>query len=289
MSKAVTLHHNYANPEIRDIDIDGQTLRLALRKGEGGGVPLVMINGIGAEVDSWEPLARRMHDVDIITFDAPGTGGSPLPAMPYTIVSMATMLAKLITKLGYQQVDVLGFSWGGFVAQQFAQQHPAMCRRVVLAATATSLMPYPNMTSFLDRIFNFSDTSKNVNGGQAGFNKAVPELMKEFMSLTGNAADMMGLSYQMMAAMGWSSAFFLHQMKQPTLILLGRSDPIATSFHGNVLKWLIPNSRLETVDGGHLFLVTNADVSGELIRHFFEGDAPKVDPVSGFFGWKIPA
>jgi pimeloyl-ACP methyl ester carboxylesterase len=73
----------------------------------------------------------------VIRFDVPGVGGSPLPARPYRFATLAWLLRGLLNKLGYQAANILGISWGGGLAQQFALSSPLRCRRLILVATAT--------------------------------------------------------------------------------------------------------------------------------------------------------
>src|SRR6478672_10739478 len=95
----------------------------------GEGRPVLMINGLGGNVEMWRAMEERVARVSrTITFDAPGTGRSPTQLWPMTISSLA--------ELGHERVDVLGFSLGGLVAQQLAHRAPERVRRMVLAATA---------------------------------------------------------------------------------------------------------------------------------------------------------
>ncbi len=76
----------------------------------------------------------------IITFDIPGIGDSATPCFPYLPANMADLAKKLLDHLGYVQVDVLGVSWGGVVAQEFVRRHARTCRRLILAATSTGVV-----------------------------------------------------------------------------------------------------------------------------------------------------
>jgi pimeloyl-ACP methyl ester carboxylesterase len=71
------------------------------------------------------------------------TTGSPGPSL------LARLSARLLDRLGHEQVDVLGFSWGGALAQQFAYQHAKRCRRLVLAATSPGHLMVPGKLTAL--------------------------------------------------------------------------------------------------------------------------------------------
>jgi len=73
----------------------------------------------------------------------PGIGSSPAPVVPYHLGTSAPLLAGLLDQLGYEQADVLGISWGGGLAQQFAASRPDRVRRLVLVATGPGALMVP--------------------------------------------------------------------------------------------------------------------------------------------------
>src|SRR5260370_15020889 len=79
----------------------------------------------------------------------PGVGGSPVPAFPYRPSTIARLAMGLVEKLGHEQVDVAGVSWGGALAQQFAHQYDKACRKLVLAATSPGTIMVPGTPSVL--------------------------------------------------------------------------------------------------------------------------------------------
>jgi len=98
---------------------------------------LLLINGIGASLEALEPFVTALDGaVEVIRFDPPGIGGSPLPPRPYRFTGLCRPVAAMLTELGHDQADVLGISWGGAVAQHFAAFQRDRCRRLVLVATA---------------------------------------------------------------------------------------------------------------------------------------------------------
>ena len=115
------------------------------RSGPGpAGLPLLLINGIGASLELLQPFVDELDPaIEVIRFDPPGVGGSPLPALPYRFSGLCRLIARLLDELGHDQVDVLGISWGGGVAQHFAAFQRRRCRRLVLVATATGALMVP--------------------------------------------------------------------------------------------------------------------------------------------------
>src|SRR6202048_5191141 len=137
----------------------GQRIRVNIR--HGSGVPLVLCNGIGASLEVLDPLVEQLDpDSTVIRFDVPGTGGSPTSVVPYGFPYLAWVLGGVLSKLGIGVVDVLGISWGGGLAQQFAFQNPRRCRRLVLVATGTGVLMVPAHPRILAKMFTprrFSD------------------------------------------------------------------------------------------------------------------------------------
>ena len=122
--------------ETRTIIVDGQPLRIAIRRGDDTRTPLLLMNGIGINLEVLQPFVDALDQGhEVIRFDVPGTGGSPAPRVPYRFSALARLVAQMLNQLGYQQVDVLGVSWGGGLAQQFAYHYPERCRRLILVST----------------------------------------------------------------------------------------------------------------------------------------------------------
>ena len=74
---------------------------------------LLLFNGIGASLETVAPFAAHFRDTRIVTFDVPGVGGSPTPALPYRLSWLSRLAARLLDVLGIGEVDVFGVSWGG--------------------------------------------------------------------------------------------------------------------------------------------------------------------------------
>lgn len=255
-------------------DVGGQLLRVGVRHGDAQ-PPLLIFNGIGANLELIEPFLAALKGREAIVFDVPGVGGSPAPWMPYRPWTLARLSAQLLDHLGHQQVDVLGFSWGGAVAQQFAFQQSKRCRRLVLAATSPGHLMVPGKPSVLfkmatPRRYKDPDYMRKIVGKiYGGAFRASPELAREHLRHVRWSSDY-GYYLQLIAGLGWSSLPWLRLLGQPTLIMMGTDDPIVPLANGHILKKLIPNAQLVTVDDGHVFLVTNADWSAKMVSEFLD-------------------
>jgi poly(3-hydroxyalkanoate) depolymerase len=254
--------------------LDGRTLRVArwraTAKSKSAQLPILFFNGIGANIEAVAPMAEMLDDRDFITFDMPGIGGSPDPVVPYNAIMMARIAGLLLDKFGIPIVDVVGVSWGGAMAQQFAMQNGAQTNKLILMATSAGMLMVPGNPAALIKM---ADPRRYID----------PNYMnKHFKTLYGGADDgkgghisritppsKTGYFYQLIAMMGWTSAPFLPFMKKETLIMMGGDDQIVPVANGKFLNMLIPNSELFVIqDGGHLFMLSHTQESIDAIRGF---------------------
>jgi poly(3-hydroxyalkanoate) depolymerase len=254
-------------------DVAGNMLRVGVRRGEKARPPLLLFNGIGASIELVEPFLDALDGPEAIIFDVPGVGGSPAPRLPYRPSTLARLSARLLDQLGYAQVDVLGVSWGGALAQQFAFQQGKRCRRLVLAATSPGHLMVPGKLTVMlkmatPRRYKDPDYMKRVAGDiYGGALRSSPELVGKHLRHVRWSSDY-GYYLQLVAGFGWSSLPWLRFLPQPTLVMAGTDDPIVPVANGRILASLIPDARLVTIDDGHLFLVTSARESAAMISEF---------------------
>jgi len=254
-------------------DVAGQTLRVGVRRGDQTRPPLLLFNGIGANIELVEPFLDALDGPEAIIFDVPGVGGSPAPRLPYRPSMLARLSARLLDQLGCAQVDVIGVSWGGALAQQFAFQQARRCRRLVLAATSPGHLMVPGKLTVLlkmatPRRYKDPDYMQRIAGEiYGGAFRGSPELVPKHLRHVRWASDY-GYYLQLIAGFGWSSLPWLRFLTQPTLVIMGTDDPIVPVANGHILAKLIPKARLATIDDGHLFLVTSPCASAKLVSEF---------------------
>jgi poly(3-hydroxyalkanoate) depolymerase len=250
-------------------------LRVGVRRSEKTHPPLLLFNGIGANIELVGPFLDALDGPEAVVFDVPGVGGSPAPWRPYRPWTLARLSARLLDQLGHEQVDVLGVSWGGAIAQQFAFQNGKRCRRLVLAATSPGHLMVPGKLSVLlklatPRRYKDPDYMKRIAGDIYGGNlRSSPELVSGHLRHVRWSSDY-GYYLQLIAEFGWSSLPWLRLLAQPTLVIAGTDDPIVPIANGRILAKLIPGARLVTIDDGHLFLVTSAKQCAELVSEFLK-------------------
>jgi poly(3-hydroxyalkanoate) depolymerase len=264
---------------MRTITVKGQRLRVAIRPGDRTRTPLLLISGIGANIELLQPFVDALDPaIEVIRFDAPGTGGSPTPLLPSRLALLACLVARGLERLGYDQVDILGISWGGGLAQQFALQHPRRCRRLILVSTSTGALMAPGRLSVLLHLLtplryldwpHLESIAAELYGGSA---RTHPEQVREFARAM-QGASQRGYLYQMLSTIGWTSLPWLWLIRQPTLILSGDDDPIIPLANARIMQRLIPRARLHIFHGGHLGLVTEADQLAPVVAQFLaEGE-----------------
>ena len=259
--------------------VDGRVLRVAVWRASAPthNRPILFFNGIGANIEAMAPMAELLDDRDFITFDMPGIGGSPDPVVPYNAILMSRIAALLLDRFEMSVVDVMGVSWGGAMAQQFALQNPVRINKLILCATSAGMLMVPGNPAALVKMADprryidpdfMAKHFKTLYGGMVG-NKS-----EHISRITPPSKT--GYFYQLMAMMGWTSAPFLPFLKTETLIMMGDDDQIVPLANGKFLNFLIPNSELFVVkNGGHLFLLSHVEESITAIRAFLDRDAGK--------------
>jgi poly(3-hydroxyalkanoate) depolymerase len=262
--------------KVEMINVRGQMLRVAIKDGDMSRPPLLMFNGIGANLELGFPFLTALKDRRAILFDVPGVGGSPMPALPYRPSTLARMSKHLLEQLEIDVVDVSGVSWGGGLALQFARQYPRICRKLILVSTAagwTMVPGKPNVLSKMASIKRYTDKgymrsiAAEIYGGAFRRDDTLINAHAEGMRPSSNAGYML----QLLAMTGWTSVAWLWRLKQPTLVVSGTDDPLIPVANAKLLAKLIPNARLELVDDGHLFVVTDPENTAKLVADFLDG------------------
>ena len=252
----------------------GQQIRVKVR--EGTGVPLVLCNGIGASLEVLDPLEERLHpDTTVVRFDVPGTGGSPNSRLPYGFPYLAAVLGHLLKKLGLNgKVDVIGLSWGGALAQQFAFQNPRRCRRLILVSTGTGALMVPGRPRALAKMvtprrFLDHDYASAIAGDlYGGTVRTDPTLVKRLFDRQLMAGSRVGYLHQLLAGSVWTSLFALPLIRQQTLIIAGRDDPVVPVANAKIMARILPHATVHLHPGGHVDLITNAAELAPVIESF---------------------
>jgi pimeloyl-ACP methyl ester carboxylesterase len=266
---------------------------LSLRYAVDGsaGRPLLLVGGLGANIEMWRPFQRALGERRTIAFDAPGTGGSSTPLRPLTMRELGAVTLGLLDALELDQVDMLGYSFGGAIAQEVARAAGTeRVHRMVLAATTCGWGAIPGdpfallalatparyyfapATAAFTRVFG--------RGAPADFARADAARLH-------HPPDPLGYWWQVLAALGWSSLPWLHRVHVPTLVLAAERDRMVRASTARLLVQRLPDARLEVVHGaGHFFLLRERNgrvartISEFLDEDELAGQEPEGDAVA---------
>lgn len=284
---AIPEDHTDASSDIRYVDVGRlatMRLRICVR---GTGRPLLLITGFGVSLELAAPFERALHPygVQTLAFDAPGMGESTPYRLPHRMPGLARTIEQMLDALGYTQVDVLGVSFGGALAQQLARQAPARVRRLILAATGPGVpglggvpgSPRVALAMASRRRYTQPDYYRRVAGilygGEA--RRDPDALLHGSSARFSQAPSMRGYLAQLYAISFWTGVPWLWTLRQPTLVLAGDDDPIMPVANARILARLIPNARLEVIcGGGHLFLLERPSEIAAVVADFLTADEP---------------
>lgn len=249
----------------RSVSVDGVDF-VYRQLGPADGVPLILLNHLAAVLDNWDPglidrLAARRR---VVTFDNRGVGASG-GSTPDTIEAMSQDTVRFIRALGFGQVDLLGLSMGGFIAQVVAADEPHLVRRLVLAGTGpaggpgidkvTSLTIRDTLKGVLTRrdpkqYLFFTDTENGRREGAAFLKR-----LKERTTDRDKAISLSSFRAQLKAIHRWGlqPPADLSQIRQPTLVANGESDRMVPSQNTLDLAARLPQGQLVSLyhDAGH--------------------------------------
>jgi poly(3-hydroxyalkanoate) depolymerase len=273
------LRRSAPSDRMRNLTVGGRSIRVSVREGTADWTPLLLCNGIGSSLELFQPFVDALDPRrPVIRFDMPGIGGSPSPVLPYHLLTLPSMLAGLLDQLGYAQADVLGISWGGGLAQQFALSRPDRVRRLVLVATAPGTIMVPGNPRVLLRMLTprrhrdpgyAARIAGELYGGSA---RDKPIAARDLLHGTTRLGPPRGYYYQLISMLGWTSLPRLPKLRPPTLILAGDDDPIIPVINGRIMNWLIPRSRLHVYHGGHLELAADPERLAAAVQAFLDAD-----------------
>jgi poly(3-hydroxyalkanoate) depolymerase len=276
----VSVRPTERTPHVRDLEVDGVTLRVSE---SGEGKPILLVMGIGGHLGMWRPLERLLNGAGFrtITYDQPGTGLSTPYRVPRRMSGIASTAEAMLDALGYGSVDVLGVSFGGGVAQQLAHQAPGRVRRLVLCATSAGMVSVPGHPRSLLALATprryrdpeyFRQIAPKAFGGRARHqSESDQDSENRFL----HAPSTIGYGHQLIAATGWTSFHWLPGLQQPTLVMAGDDDPVVPVLNAHILAWRIPRSEFHVIrGGGHLFLIDQPEDVAPRVTSFLSEEKP---------------
>jgi pimeloyl-ACP methyl ester carboxylesterase len=251
------------------VTVKGLKLNVSIR---GQGSPLLLLNGLGGLIRSFNPLRDELAEYQTITFDVPGVGKSQAPSWPMRLPRLADLIAELLKQLDLPRVDVFGVSWGGALAQEFALRHPRRVRQLILAATSAGpaiFMKPADVLAFFAKDQGAKRRRHSLAQLDEGARNSVQALLRYGVMNGMLSVNPRAYYHQIAALAGWTSLLRLFRLRHHTLILAGDRDPLVRLYNAHILRSAIRRAELRIMHGeGHFFVVTSAQETGQAIRGF---------------------
>ncbi|GAA5089216.1 alpha/beta hydrolase [Chryseobacterium ginsengisoli] len=263
---------NHQNAKTQFVNVKGTNF--AYRAfGKEGGIPLVLLPGLGGSMDDWDPAVTNglAKQYKVIIFDNKGVAASQ-GTTPNNIQSMADDAIDFIEALHLNKVNIMGFSMGGFVAQRVVLTKPALINKVILTGTgpkgAIGLANLPNIIagtaglgpeeSFLK--FGFTNSAESITAGKAAYGRIQLRTTDRDLALS----DATSYS-QLTAVLEWAQPNTnaleeIKAIKNPVLIVHGENDlPVSVQNAHNMIQNLEHAELLIFPDSGHASFFQNHD------------------------------
>jgi 3-oxoadipate enol-lactonase len=223
----------------------------------GSGAPAILIHGVGADLEMWEPVAERLAPLhDVVRYDMLGHGASAKPPGPYRLDDFVGQLRRLVDALGIERFVLAGFSMGGLVAQAFALAAPARVERLVLLNTVFDRSP-PERAVVEARV------REVLNGGhEAGiaaalerwftpaFRTARPEVVGSIRRrMESNDLPAYAAAYGLFATADRELAGRVGSIEVPTMVVTGAEDQRSTAAMAMAMAERLPRGRCHIIPG----------------------------------------
>jgi pimeloyl-ACP methyl ester carboxylesterase len=247
---------------------------------KGEGFPLVMIMGLGGNVDWWDPrmVLGLSKNFRMVMFDNRGAGRTDVSDREYTIGLFADDTAGLMDALGVSRAHVLGISMGGMIAQELVLNHPERVEKLVLCSTfcggAKSVQADPEVLGTLTAdlsglsaeevakiIVPFCLTKDFIDDNPDFVERMTRQILRA--PISGKA-----FTRQLSAIMEFDTFDRLSQVRAPTLVLRGRRDILIPPENGSILAEAIPDARLVNLEKSAHGLAEDMEEATKAITEF---------------------
>lgn len=231
----------------------------------GAGPRVLFFNGSGATLATSAPLINALSKTcEVLAHDQRGLGKTSIPDGPYTMAQYASDGAALLDHVGWGTCAVVGISFGGMVAQEFAVTWPERVERLVLLCTSAggdAGSSYP-----LHELATLPPTERTSKALIISDRRYTPEWLAEHpvdaeivrvrheQALLPKDPDIArGEQLQLGARIGHDVADRLHRITCPTFVTAGRYDDLAPVANSEEIVKRLPDATLAVYEGGHMF------------------------------------
>lgn len=249
-------------------------------KSRGSGEPLVLVPGFASGAWCWRWQAEELaKDFRVITFDPRGVALSKLEdGASVSIEKIADDIDLLLEKLEIDTAHVLGISFGGFVALEFALRYPGKLKKLILASTSFGgpnhvAPPMEVLSSFSDTngLFSSERIRKYITMAfSPDFVRGHSDIVDEFCTMRErNIVPEEVYRQQLASAVTFNAEDRVHGIKAETLVLTGDKDGVVPPENSENLARAIPGASLRTIEGGgHMAFVERAGEFNAIVREF---------------------
>ena len=248
----------------------------------GKGEPLVMIRGLGSNIDHWyEQVPALSKKYQLLVFDNRGIARSSDPGGPFSTRNMAADTAALMETAGIKNAHVLGYSMGGMVAQEMALNYPQKVNGLILVATdygiTHRIKARPQVSRLFSQMVSLGTPEAKLAAAACLYAKKTFESKTEVIERYNEVSMQFPASQEMMARQ-WAAVTQhdacrrLQNISSPTLTLTGSEDVLIPPENAKIMAESIPDARMRFIDdGGHLFLIEQPQQFNQAVIDFLDG------------------
>ena len=248
----------------------------------GQGDPLVMIRGLGSNVDHWyEQVPTLSRKYQLLVFDNRGIARSSDPGGAFSTRDMAADTAALMESAGIESAHLLGYSMGGMVAQEMALNYPEKIKGLILVATdcgiTQRIKARPEVSRLFSQMVSLGTPEAKLAAAACLYakhtfesNTKVIERYNEVSMRFPASQDIM--TRQWAAVTQHDACSRLQSISSPALTLTGSEDVLIPPENAKIMAEMIPNARMSTIDdGGHLVLIEQPQQFNQAVIDFLDG------------------
>jgi pimeloyl-ACP methyl ester carboxylesterase len=247
----------------------------------GQGEPLVMIRGIGSNVDHWyEQVPVLSKKYQLLLFDNRGIARTSDPGGSFSTRDMAADTIALMEAVGIERAHILGYSMGGMIVQEMALAYPEKVNGLLLVATdcgiSLRIKARPEFSGIFTEMVRLGTIEARQAAAVCLFAKQTfesrPEIIQRYAEISARfPASQQTLSRQWEAITRHDACDRLPDISSPALAITGSEDELIPPENARVMAERIPDAQMISIEGGgHQFLIEQPEAFNEAVMSFLE-------------------